>query len=141
MSLAPMLEILHGIACPDAGVSNIETATTTKRYLKAKSEAMSRGRSGTGTDMNALKEKLKLHVGSRAVPEEGKGAGTLSGFSRPGPFSHRTHLTNDFVLDDTENNLQESDVLSSSDRRRQIGSLACVPVASQESALVFRGIK
>jgi gamma-tubulin complex component 2 len=132
-----MLEILHGIACPDIGVSSIQTSTTTKKYLKAKSEAMSRGRAGTGTDMNALKEKLLLHVGPRAIPEQGKGPATPSGFSRPGPFSHRTYMTNDFVLNDTENDRQEDrNGPGFNHRRKQIGSLACVPVASQESALV-----
>ena len=88
VSLAPMLEILHGIACPDGGSSSVEAATTTKRYLKAKSEGMSRARSGTGTDMNALKEKLLLHVGPRAIHEQGKSSDNLAGFVRPGPFSH-----------------------------------------------------
>ena len=130
-----MLEILHGIACPDAGASNIETATTTKRYLKAKSEGMSRGRSGTGTDMNALKEKLLLHVGPRAIHEQAKPTSTSVGFVRPGPFSHRPHLTNDFVLDEAGSEATDHK-FPGKESRRQIGSLACVPVASQESALV-----
>lgn len=131
-----MLEILHGIACPDTGSSSIETATTTKRYLRAKSEGMSRGRSGTGTDMNALKEKLLLHVGPRAIHEQAKPTDSLAGFVRPGPFSHRPHLTNDFVLENPDNEGTDHKFATSTQSRRQIGSLACVPVASQESALV-----
>ena len=132
-----MLEILHGIVCPETGASHVETSTTTKRYLKAKSEAMSGGRSGTGTDLKALKEKLLLQVGPRAIHEQGKGAGVPGNISRPGPFSHRTHLTNDFVLDEGDYETKEERCGTGvGEHKRQIGSLACVPVASQESALV-----
>ena len=136
MSLAPMLEILHGIACPENGSSSIQTSATTKKYLKAKSEAMSGGRSGATTDMNALKEKLKLHVGTRALQEQGKSAVDSNNYARPGPFSHRTHLTNDFLLIQDKDSHDEINIPKTNERKRNVGSLACVPVASQESALV-----
>merc|ERR1719361_627059 len=128
MSLAPMLEILHGIACPESGSSSIQTSATTKKYLKAKSEAMSGGRSGATTDMNALKEKLKLHVGTRALQEQGKSAVDSNNYARPGPFSHRTHLTNDFLLIQDQDSHDEINIPKTNERKRNVGSLACVPV-------------
>ena len=138
MSVAPMLEILHGIVCPDTGASNAEMSAKTKKYLKAKSETMPGGRSGLGTDLKALKEKLLLQVGPNAVLDQVKGSGGPNISARPGPFSHRKHLTNDFVLDDSEYNTNEcsNDPKYSERQTRVTGSLACVPVASQESAIV-----
>ncbi len=112
-NLAPMLEVLHGVT---------EDENTVK-FLAGRARA-AEGSGGGGSDFQSLKNKLLQQVGSKAFLET---AGLTRGQQTSKDaayFAERKLLTLDFVPDFKT----ESD--------RPIGALSCVPVSSQETAIV-----
>jgi gamma-tubulin complex component 2 len=103
-----MMEVLHGITDNE----------NTVKYLSQ------RAKSADGShpsDYQSLKEKLLQQVGSKAFLES---TGTGQASKVPKEFQDRKLLTSDFVTD------------FKVDSERDFGPLSCVPVASQESAIV-----
>ena len=107
-NLAPMMDILHGIV----------SSPTTVKYLNLKSSE----NSPPASDYQSLKEKLLQQVGSKAFLDSGPGSSRQ--VQVPKIFQERKLLTLDYVVDFESENSQD------------YGALSCVPVSSQESAIV-----
>lgn len=106
-NLAPMLEVLHGITEND----------NTIKYLAQKPKSPSESTS----DYQSLKEKLLQQVGSKAFLES---VNATQATMVPKLFKERKLLTLDFLVDFEDGS------------NRDYGELSCVPVSSQETAIV-----
>ena len=112
-----MLDILHGIS------ENQDTV----RYLAQKASRFSESGSSsvtTPTDLRDITEKVKHHLNSKAFMMEQAAINQANKNKVSKAFQERKLLTLDFVTDYKE------------DDPRDIGPLSCVPVSSQESAIV-----
>lgn len=98
-------------------------------------DSISREQLCSAPDMNALKEKLLLHANPCADRKQVKSYKSIDKLICPKPFSHRPHLTNDFMLADAKNERIDNTFLIN-EKETKIGALSCIPVASQEFTLV-----
>ena len=108
-NLAPMLGVLHGIT----------DKPETVQYLAQKCNLTT-----TPSDIQSIQERLRQQLGSKAFLESANAANLANQNKVPKIFQDRKLLTLDFVTDYKE------DIL------RDVGPLSCVPVSSQESAIV-----